>query len=131
MKSRVKLFDAVVTPRVLYACSTWSLTETDERLLRSTRRRMIRQIAGGRRRVYENAVVEEWVDWVQRATHKAESIFESNTSECWIRMHRRRKWRFALNIARATDGRWTKKLHKAATKLYLFLCIGLKVLRQI
>ena len=39
---RLRLFDAVVTPVVLYACSTWALKKSREKKLHTEWRRMLR-----------------------------------------------------------------------------------------
>jgi hypothetical protein len=54
LHDRLKLFDAVVAPTVLYAVgtSTWALTKPQEHILRTCQRRMLRMILGaGRRRL--------------------------------------------------------------------------------
>ena len=67
--SRMKLFDAVVTPSALYACAIWTLTGDLERQLRSTRRQMLRKMFRVGRRVDE-----EWPDYVRRATHTCKDL---------------------------------------------------------
>ena len=44
LRDRLKLFEACVSPCILYACSTWTMTANRERLLTSARRRMLRWI---------------------------------------------------------------------------------------
>ena len=52
LSDRLRLFDAVVSPAVLYGSETWTLTKEMERGLRTTQRRMLRAILGqGRRRI--------------------------------------------------------------------------------
>jgi hypothetical protein len=51
LRSRLKLFDAVVTPTILYACGSWTMTSSRESLLLTTQRKMLRKILGlGRKR---------------------------------------------------------------------------------
>ena len=51
LSSRLRLFDATVTPTVLYACTSWTLTKDAELTLRRVQRRMIRLIIGTPRRL--------------------------------------------------------------------------------
>ena len=51
LKDRLRLFNATVTPTVLYGCGCWAMTDARERKLRTTQRRMLRWIVGiGRRK---------------------------------------------------------------------------------
>jgi len=51
LHDRLRLFDSVVSPTVLYASCTWTLTRRLENLVTRTQRRMLRMILGaGRRR---------------------------------------------------------------------------------
>jgi hypothetical protein len=46
LRSRLKLFDAVITPTILYACGSWTMTSSREMLLLTTQRKMLRKILG-------------------------------------------------------------------------------------
>ena len=46
LSDRLRLFDAVITPAVLYGAETWTLTKELERALRTAQRRMLRAILG-------------------------------------------------------------------------------------
>ena len=108
-KTRVKLFEAVVTPRVMYGAGTWTMNRKLERQLQSTRRSMLRMMFGGRRRPL-NGELEPWVEYVQRATRRAEEIAVNHGAKNWVVLQRHQKWRLAGKIATAVDGRWTKRL---------------------
>ena len=43
-RDRLKLFDATVTPSLLYASDTWTMTEEMRKELQTTQRRMMRMI---------------------------------------------------------------------------------------
>ena len=52
LNSRLQLFDAVITPTVLYGSECWTTTKYLEDILKTTQRRMLRMILGrGRRRI--------------------------------------------------------------------------------
>ena len=98
LSDRLRLFESVVSPTVLYGSETWTLTAEMARLLKTTQRRMLRMILGqGRRRIertreatnggqssgesdgdvedaqdHEENVLEPWVDWIRRVTHNVE-----------------------------------------------------------
>ena len=110
-QSRAKLFEAVVSARVLYGSASWTFTSDMEQLLRTTRLRMLRKMFGGKRRYIDGVADESWVEFVKRSTHKAEDIMRAcGLQEDWVTMHRRRKFRFAGRTARVSDERWTQKL---------------------
>jgi hypothetical protein len=111
--AKAMLFDAIVTPTVLYAAATWSTTADMERMLRTSRRRMIRLMFGGGRKptTFDGERTEEcWVDYIKRATHRAENIMIKYGSEDWVTLQRRRKWRFAGRVAQISDERWSRRL---------------------
>ena len=51
---RVRLFDSVVTPCVLFGCGSWALTKTDGNKIKVAQRRVLRAILGQGRRALEN-----------------------------------------------------------------------------
>ena len=53
--------------------------------------------------------LEDWVDYVRRAARQIEAKAESIGLESWHLTYRRRKWRFAGNVARKMDARWSTK----------------------
>ena len=104
---RVRLFDAAVTPSVLYACSTWALTKKMETKLQVTRRRMLRYVFQIYRR-NQDGEDEDWVDYLRRAKLRVNELSAHMEMEDWVDTHRRRKWQFAGKLARQTDNRWSQ-----------------------
>jgi hypothetical protein len=109
IKDRLRLFDAVITPSVLYGSSCWTMTSDRARKLRSTQRRMLRLVCQTWRMDSCDGDAETWVEWIQRATHKAEEIMTKVGVESWVTMQKRKKWRWAGHVARMSDDRWTVK----------------------
>ena len=69
----------------------------------------MRQILGSRRAVV-NGQLEEWVDWMVRTTRECEAMMrEHRIPDCVEEVHRR-KFRWAGNVARRRDGRWTREV---------------------
>ena len=54
--------------------------------------------------------LEDWVDFVRRATGIAEEALSKTKLEDWVAGQRRRKWRWAGHVARRTDHRWSNKV---------------------
>eukprot|EP00973_Karenia_brevis_P011072 1498893-Karenia_brevis.AAC.1 len=55
LQARLRLFDAVITPSILYSAGTWCMTEERERKLRRTQRQMLRSIIQIPRRRMESS----------------------------------------------------------------------------
>ena len=128
LNSRLKLFDAVITPTVLYGSECWTTTKHLEDVLRTTQRKMLRMVLGrGRRRVEnqdgetsgsdvqsnagegemsdvqavvngEGEELEPFVDWIRRVTHEAESRLQGLKQKTWVENARTRKWRWASRV---------------------------------
>jgi len=106
LSDRIKLFEAAVTPAVLYACSTWTLTGKLESKLQVARRKMLRYVFRLHRRS-ANSDPEDWVHYLRRVASTVAEISEQHGMIEWVAEHRRRKWRFAGKLSRVTDGRWS------------------------
>jgi hypothetical protein len=112
IKDRLKLFQSVVTPVVLYACSTWALKQTMERKLHTTWRLMLRYIFRIHRRGATNSDSgpEPWIDFVQRAARVVEDLAARYDLESWAHTYRRRKWILASKLANESEERWSLKV---------------------
>jgi hypothetical protein len=122
---RLRLFDAVVTPTMLYGSGSWVMSTVRAQKIRTTQRKMLRAILGKGRRVKEasedssEAMTEEledgeelenWVQWIRRVTHDALESMKKVGINDWVSEQRRRVWRWAGHVARRTDGHWTRKV---------------------
>jgi hypothetical protein len=112
LERRLKLFDAVVTPTVLYGSGSWTMTKEREGRLKVARRRMLRQITQVPRlkTCEEDGSLEDWVAYIIRSTHVAENESDKAGVSDWVLAQRSRKWRWAGHVARYEDRRWTKVL---------------------
>ena len=108
-RERVRLFESVVAPVALYACSTWTLTKQQEMALRTVQRRMLRKMFA-RSRFQPDSTGQAWPDYIKEATAEAESVFAGHSGKCWVQEYRARKWSFAGKAARAQDFRWTCRI---------------------
>ena len=105
MRQRLALFEQVVTATLLYGSASWTMTTARSQLLRSVQRSMLRRVVGIIRQDGET-----YVEWIQRSTHVAEHHYCRSGGESWVVQHRRRCWKWARHIARATDARWASRL---------------------
>ena len=120
LTDRLKLFNSVVTPTVLYGTGTWTMTLEKEQIVRTTPGKMGRLMLGnwfkapdrGSRddNQDEATVTQPRVKWTEQATHIAEHAMRQNGVPDWVEEHRKRKWRWAGKCIRCTDGRWSKRL---------------------
>lgn len=102
IEDRVRLFVSVVSPAVLYGASTWVLLKEDERILRTTWRRMLRYIFRlHRRKPCKDHLYEDWAQYMQRTARRAETLAEKHGIESWVRAHRR------LNRQTSSPHGWT------------------------
>ena len=137
LQDRLRLFDAVVTPSVLYGSGAWTMTRARESKLRSVQLRMVRSIIRvGRRLDRSSGSVssssssgsseadaecdghstsdkeedETWVDYIRRATGIARFHMKKAGLHDWVQTQRVRKWRLAGHLARREDNRWSTKV---------------------
>ncbi len=126
---RVRLFNAVVTPSVLYCCCSWVMTASREQRLRGAQRKMLRTMLGKGRVIFGEAddistqtattgssqeaeTLEPWADWIQRVTHEAEEAMRIAGIPEWVEECRRRKWWWCGHVCRRRDSRWSHKILK-------------------
>jgi len=51
--------------------------------------------------------LETWVEWMKRSTRYVEEQLGKIRCDDWVSAYRRRKWRWAGQVARTQDNRWT------------------------
>ena len=112
---RLELFNCVVAPAALYGCAARALTTAEEGRLLRAERRMLRMIIGHSRRWKMDAPADErevdpWLDWVKRTTREAEQRMDNLGIESWISQYRRRKWRYAGQLIRGSQDKWSNSL---------------------
>ena len=110
LADRVRLFEATVSPTLLYGCATWALTAAMEHQLKVVWRRMLRYVFRIFRTQTNERELENWIDFVKRAASRVDVLAEQMGMEGWIATSRRRKWKFAGQLVRKTDDRWSKLL---------------------
>jgi hypothetical protein len=101
IRKRLRFFDSTVGSCVLWCASSWTPRVEELRLLQTAKRAMLRRIVGQKR-----APDKDFLSWVQRVTHKAESAAASAGVRDWIREHGRMKWQWAGHVARRPADSW-------------------------
>jgi hypothetical protein len=108
-QDRARLFNAVVTPTVLYGSAAWGLTRAMEDKLRVTWRKMLRYVFRLHRHTLDSGP-EDWADYMRRSAQQLQTMARRYGLEDWVKGYRRRKYQFAGRVARQTDGRWSYAL---------------------
>ena len=49
---------------------------------------------------------EDWIEYIKRSTEEAIDKMDDAKIRCWIKTHKRMKWRMALRIASLPNERW-------------------------
>ena len=59
----------------------------------------------------DTAVIEEedWIEYMKRSTDEAIEQMQNTKIQCWIKTHRRMKWRLAMGMASLPVERWAVK----------------------
>ena len=52
---------------------------------------------------------EDWIEYMKRSTEEAMERMKTAKNKCWIKTHRRMKWRIAMRLASLPDERWVVK----------------------
>ena len=105
LKHRISLLEASVSPCVLYACGTWTMTAEMAHKLRSTQRGMLRWMM---KTVWLDS--EAWPEYTFRATHRVEEMAFKNGFRDWVHVQHQRKCKLGAKTCLSTDGRWNKRL---------------------
>ena len=110
LRLRMKLFDAVVTPSILYGSSSWAVTDSRQKLLRTTQTKMVRCILRAPRKVSDLGQLEAWPEWVQRATHQARAKMQAYGIQDWALIQQARKISWHSKVKNMENDRWAKKV---------------------
>ena len=115
LQLRLKLFNSVVTPSILYGSVSWVMTDAREEELRSTQLKMARAMLGKKRRTVAQAdseaqTVESWVDWVRRVTPEAREAMRTHCVPDWVELQRDKLQRWDGRLQQMECHRWTRRV---------------------
>ena len=105
LSSRLKFFDAVITPTVLYGCSSWTMTASRDQTLNSTQLKMIRQMLG-RQRLQQ----ETYVEWIRRVTSEARRLMAAHGIANWTDLRKKRMIAWRVRLEGMAASRWSKRV---------------------
>ena len=121
LMQRLRLFDAVVSSSVLYGSATWTMLREHELSVQTCQRRMLRYIvcakwsgqAEGTESVDQlnsrETIDEQYWDYLSRTAHEIDVQMARSGIESWVMQQRRRLFRWAGQVSRAIDGRWSRR----------------------
>ena len=107
IKDRLRLFEAVVTPSLLYGCEAWALKVEQEKRLKTIQRKMLRLVLNAKRRT-KDEVLESWPEFLKRTAQKTDELLERGGLQQWAEKWRTRKWRWAQKLFTEADGKWSR-----------------------
>lgn len=100
---RVKYFDAVITPTILFGLATLPLTATQQKRIWAIQRKMLRKLVGWRR-----IADEPWQDTMRRMKYRVEHAQRGYFVESWELRWKRNQWRYAVHLANLPGSSWAK-----------------------
>ena len=111
LRLRLKLFHTVVSPTMLYGCSSWVLTKAKMDNVNATQMKMTRTILGSKRTIdQQSGETETWVEWVRRTTSKAREQLHANRIPQWTQMVKTRQDRWSSRLEELDTSRWAKQV---------------------
>ena len=110
VKLRMKLFNGVVTPTMLYGCCSWVLTTSREKKLQATQMHMIRTMLSRSRKVSDAAGnKEDWVSWIKTVTAEARDKMKTYKIEEWVEIVRKRQHKWKAKLEALDPEKWAKQ----------------------
>ena len=107
---RLKLFHSILTPTIVYGCSSWVMTAAGEEKLKVAQLNMMRTILGrGRKRNESTSELENWVEWVQRVTTEARQIMADHNIPHWVDEQAAGMCRWSARVKSMESERWAKQ----------------------
>jgi len=108
---RLKLFNAILTPSVLYGCGSWVMTSARKAQLRSMQMQMLRKILGRKRITTEpGGDIETWVEWVQRVTTEVRQVMRTHGVSDWVEERCLRMKRWSCKVKDMNSDLWAKRV---------------------
>ena len=105
LRQRMRLFESVVTPVVLYGCECWTMGTATLLRFRTARRKMLRSIFRVAR-----SDDESWVDYIRRATVRVDEYCNKYNIKDWGRLQAESKLHYATRVFLDTEEKWNKRL---------------------
>ena len=100
LRSRLRLFESVITPVVLCGSACWTMTALLESYISTVRRTMLRKIVGAARLTHVDGEKEPWHCWIIRVTEKGEKHAADVGLISWIEQQKLRRKSLAMRISK-------------------------------
>ena len=108
---RMRLFNATVTPTVLYGAGSWVMTASMDERLQSVQLKMVRRMMGRPRRYnMSTGELETWVEWLQEATHDARAAMAANRVKDWVGARKVRLCQWKRKLQGMSCDRWAVRV---------------------
>ena len=104
---RLRLFDAVVSPSVLFALSVLPVGKCDLQQLQVLQRRMLRLIVGWRR-----IDGEDWAITMHRMKKRISDALSHHKIDDWQDKMLRHRWKFAIHVVQNSKMKWPYELSR-------------------
>lgn len=109
LELRLRLFNAVITPTILYGSGSWVLTAKREQSLQATQMKMLRAIFGYKRKKDEAGEVEPWASWIKRVTDLVKMKIAEMKIPLWPLEARSRRNKWIARLGDMEAERWAKR----------------------
>ena len=104
---RLRLFDAVVSPSVLFALSVLPVGKCDLQQLQVLQRRMLRLIVGWRR-----IDGEDWAITMHRMKKRISDALSHHKIDDWQDKMLRHRWKYAIHVVQNSKMKWPYELSR-------------------
>ena len=105
IRLRMKLFDAICSPTILFGLAVLPLTLKKREALDVLQRRMLRLIVGWKR-----LPGEDWAITMHRMKGRLEKADAIYPIASWQECFHRQRWRYAVHVAKDSKSKWMYKL---------------------
>ena len=103
IKKRLRLFQSVVSPTVLFGLSTLPLTSAQLKQLDALQRRMLRSIAG-----WVRNAEEDWAETMRKTNRRLEAALRAHPLKPWTQQLATRQFKLAAKFANEEES-WPAK----------------------
>ena len=125
LRDRLKLFDAIITPTVLYGCESWALRVDQQKRLRTLQRKMLRMVLNAKRPTISSSSssttdedkeegeeneakeLEPWQVFLKRTARWTEDQLDKANLQQWTAQWRKRKWTWAAKLLERGNRKWS------------------------
>ena len=119
LQLRLKLFDIVVSPTLLFGLSTLPMTKSHLETLDRLQRKMLRNIVG-----WARFPLEEWSTTMRRMNARLEHAMQIRKVNQWSHEIYRKQFRFSVKVPNSERATRTKPEWRTLEQRFLQFCAG-------